>query len=63
MIAREETIYRVNVTAEPDLASQYGIGGTPTFIMFLNGEELGRAEGPSPDLASVLDAVTGPFLS
>jgi len=63
MIGQDETIFRVNITADPDLASQYEIGGTPTFVMFLNGEELGRAEGPSPNLASVRDAVTGPFLS
>jgi thioredoxin 1 len=63
MIWQDETIFRVNITADPDLASQYEIGGTPTFVMFLNGEELGRAEGPNPDFASVRDAVTGPFLS
>ena len=63
MISSEETIFRVNITADPDLASQYKIGGTPTFIMFLNGQELGRSEGPSPAFASVRDAVTGPFVS
>ena len=63
MIEPDETIFRVNITADPDLASEYEIGGTPTFVMFLNGEELGRAEGPSPNLASVRDAVTGPFVS
>jgi thioredoxin-related protein len=63
MIWQDETIFRVNITADPDLANQYEVGGTPTFVMFLNGEELGRAEGPNPDFASVRDAVTGPFLS
>jgi len=62
-IAADETIFRVNIAADSDLASAYGISGTPTFIMFLSGRELGRAEGPSPDFASVRDAVTGPFLS
>ena len=63
MIWPDETIFRVDVTADPDLASEYAIGGTPTFVMFLNGEELGRSEGPIPDLASVRDAITGPFVS
>jgi thioredoxin 1 len=63
MIWPDETIYRVDITADPDLASEYEIGGTPTFVMFLNGEELGRSEGPSPEFASVRDAVTGPFVS
>ncbi len=62
-IEQDEAVFRVNVTADPALASEYGIGGTPTFVMFLNGQEVGRSEGPNPDLASVLDAVTGPFLS
>lgn len=63
MIGADETIYRVNIAADPELAREYEIGGTPTFVMFLNGEELGRAEGPEPDFASVRDAVTGPFVS
>jgi thioredoxin 1 len=63
MIGADETIYRVNIAADPALAREYEIGGTPTFVMFLNGEELGRAEGPEPDFASVRDAVTGPFVS
>lgn len=63
MIEDDETIYRVNVTADPELAGTYGISGTPTFVMFLNGQEVGRAEGPDPDLPSVTRAVTGPFLA
>ena len=62
MISHDETIFRVDITADPQLASTYDIGGTPTFIMFENGEELARVEGPDPDLASVLAAVTGPFV-
>lgn len=63
MIWPDEKIFRVDITANPDLASEYNIGGTPTFVMFLNGEEVGRSEGPDPDLASVRNAVTGPFVS
>ena len=62
-IEADETIFRVNIAADPDLASEYGISGTPTFVMFLSGQELGRAEGPSPSFASVRDAVTSPFVS
>ena len=61
-IEEDETIFRVNIAADPDLAGEYGITGTPTFIMFQSGQEFGRAEGPSPSFASVRDAVTGPFV-
>ena len=63
MIWPDEKIFRVDITANPDLASEYNVGGTPTFVMFLNGEEVGRSEGPDPDLARVRDAITGPFVS
>jgi thioredoxin-like negative regulator of GroEL len=56
-----EPIYRVNVAIEVDLATTYGIEGTPTLIMFSDGQEVGRSEGPDPDAATVLDAVTAPF--
>ncbi len=56
-----EQVVRVNVAVEPALAAAYQITGTPTLVMFLNGEEVGRVEGPSPAIASVLAAVTQPF--
>ena len=56
-----ERIFRVNVAVELGLASQYGIEGTPTLIMFSDGQEVGRAEGPDPDVATMLDVVTAPF--
>lgn len=59
----DEMIFRVDVTADPELASAWRIGGTPTFVMFLNGAEVARSEGPSPDLASVLAVVSGPFVA
>jgi thioredoxin 1 len=58
---RGETFVRVNVAVEADLAEKYEIGGTPTLIMFLNGEVVGRVEGPHPTVASVLEAVSEPF--
>jgi thiol-disulfide isomerase/thioredoxin len=56
-----EAIYRVNVAVELDLASRYEIEGTPTLIMFSGGQEVGRAEGPDPDAATILAVVTEPF--
>ena len=58
-----EKICRVNIAVEPELARSYEIQGTPTFIMFLNGRQVGRTEGPSPTVSSVLTAVTQPFQS
>jgi thioredoxin 1 len=63
IIATNETVLQVNVAAEPDLASRYGIAGTPTFVMFLDGTEVGRTEGPDPTESAITEAITGPFLS
>ncbi len=63
MVEGQEAIFRVDITASPDLASDYQVSGTPTFVMFLNGQEVGRVEGPDPTLSSVTQAVTGPFVS
>ena len=61
MVGPKEKICRVNIAIEPELANNYEIQGTPTFIMFLNGSELERVEGPQPTLSSVLTMVTKPF--
>jgi thiol-disulfide isomerase/thioredoxin len=58
-----ETIFRVNVAVEHELAASYDIGGTPTLLMFRDGREVGRAEGPPPTAAGLLMAVTEPFES
>ena len=58
-----ERIVRVNVGIERELAEQYQISATPTLVMFLNGREVGRVEGPSPTVSSVLSAITMPFES
>ncbi len=63
MVESEERIFRVNVGVEQELAGSCGIQGTPTIIMFLNGKEVGRVEGPRPTLSSVLTVVTQPFES
>src|SRR5450631_2896284 len=62
-VAAHETLFRVNTALEEDLAGHYGISGTPTLIMFLNGKEVGRVDGPQPSVKSVLAAVTEPFQS
>ena len=50
-------IFRVNIEIDRELADLYEIQGTPTLIMFLNGEVVGRKEGPSPDVSVLLDLV------
>src|SRR5208283_2091676 len=62
-IGPKERIFRVNIAVEQELAESYEIQGTPTLIMFLNGREVGRVEGPSPTVSSVLKVVTQPFES
>jgi len=61
MVKTREKIFRVNIAVEQDLARSYQIQGTPSLIMFLDGDEVGRVEGPSPTVSSVLTAVTQPF--
>ncbi len=39
----------------------FDVEGTPTFIMFLDGQEAGRAAGPRPTVSSVLRVVSQPF--
>ncbi|HXC65561.1 MAG TPA: thioredoxin family protein [bacterium] len=57
----KEKVCRVNIEAEPGLAQRYSIGGTPTLLMFRNGNELDRVEGPSPDLGRLMATLTEPF--
>jgi thioredoxin 1 len=61
MLESKEKIVRVNSAVEQGLAEQYEIRGTPTLIMFLDGAIVGRVEGPSPDLSSVLTAIRQPY--
>jgi len=61
MVKGKEKLFQVNVAVEQALAENFAIQGTPTFVMFLNGQEAGRAEGTPPIVSSVLTAVTQPF--
>ncbi len=63
MVKSKGTIFRVNTADDQQLTDSYQIEGTPTLVMFLNGKEVGRAEGPPPKVSSVLTAVTHPFES
>jgi len=62
-VKSNEKIFRVNTAVENELSDSYEILGTPTLIMFLNGKEVGRVEGPHPSVSSVMTAVTQPFES
>ena len=56
-----ETIFRVNVAVEQELAASYAVEGTPTLVMFLDGTELARVEGPPPNESGLREAITAPF--
>ena len=60
-MVRPQQIFRVNVALEPVLAAHYSVHGTPTLVMFKDGAEVARVEGPPPDVTSLLRAVTMPF--
>lgn len=62
-VKSNEKIFRVNTAVDEELSDSYEILGTPTLIMFLNGKEVGRVEGPHPTVSSVMTAVTQPFES
>jgi thioredoxin 1 len=63
MVKSKEEIFRVNTAVEQELTDSYQVQGTPTLIVFLEGREVGRFEGLSPTVESVLAAVTQPFES
>jgi thiol-disulfide isomerase/thioredoxin len=56
-----ERVMRVNVAVDADLANRYGVEGTPTLVMFLDGQEIARAVGPQPVLESLMTVLTQPF--
>ena len=60
-VGPQERIYRVNIALEPALAARYAVQGTPTLVMFRQGTEIARVEGPAPEQAALLQAVTEPF--
>ena len=63
LVESSEKMFRVNIGVEQELSERYEIQGTPTLIMFLDGSVVGRVEGPSPEVSSVLAEITQPFNS
>jgi thioredoxin 1 len=63
IVESTEKVFRVNTAVEPELSDRYEIQGTPTLVMFLNGQVVGRVEGPSPVVSSVLAEITQPYAS
>jgi len=61
ILESKEKIFRVNTADEQELTERYQIEGTPTLILFLNGREVGRLEGPPPGETALLSAMTKPF--
>ncbi|MEJ1960328.1 MAG: thioredoxin family protein [Gammaproteobacteria bacterium] len=61
MVEANEKIFQVNVAVDQELAETFDIQGTPTFVMFLNGQEAGRVDGPRPTVSGVLTAISQPF--
>jgi thiol-disulfide isomerase/thioredoxin len=62
-LAAKVKFYRVNVAVDADLEERYGIEGTPTFVMFENGSEVGRTEGPPPTILGLTAAIAESFAS
>jgi thioredoxin-like negative regulator of GroEL len=60
-VRTKEQVFRVNVAVELELAASYAIEGTPTLVMFLDGREIGRTEGPQPTEARLLTTITAPY--
>jgi thioredoxin-like negative regulator of GroEL len=54
-------VFQVDLDADSELGARYGVQGTPTFVMFFNGKEVGKAVGPSPIVANVQNALSQPF--
>ncbi len=46
-------IFRVNIAVEAELAASFEINGTPTLIMFRDGNMVGRSDGPDPRVEGV----------
>lgn len=61
MLESKVKIFKVNTALDQNLSTTYRIEGTPTLIMFLNGQEVGRIDGPSPKVSSLLTAMAQPF--
>ncbi len=61
MLKTKARCFRVNVALEHTLANDYQVTGTPTIVMFSDGKEVGRVEGPDPSIATLLASIRQPF--
>jgi thioredoxin 1 len=61
MLEGKIRFYRVDLALEEHLAEEYGIAATPTILMFSDGKELGRVEGPEPSVSALLSVIRRPF--
>ena len=61
LLSGKAKIFKVNIAVERALSETFAIDGTPTLVMFSRGREVGRVDGPPPDVSSVLDAVNEAF--
>jgi len=53
--------FKINIAVDGDLADAYDVVATPTFVMFSNGKEVGRAEGPRPVFSTLAALLEQPF--
>ena len=61
LLENQVRVFRVNVGVDQDLAEEYGIQGTPTLVMFKDGQIVGEEAGPAPSVASLTKVLTKPF--
>jgi thioredoxin 1 len=61
MLQSQGKICRVNVAVEERLAATYDVQGTPTLVMFINGREVGRAEGLDPSVDGIMAVMRQAF--
>jgi len=61
MLPSQGKVCRVNIGVEEELAADYGVHGTPTLVMFLEGKEVGRAEGLEASVDGVMAVMRQAF--
>ncbi len=54
-------LFRVNIAVEDELSQNFQIEGTPTLVMFRDGKEVGRFEGPPPNVSGILSLISDTF--
>ena len=57
----EDKFFRVNIALDTELSEKYGIDGTPTLLMFMDGKQVGLSEGPSPTVEGIVTTLDAAF--